>query len=314
MSTPNPLVPQGSLQQSASRKRTRLLVFGVIGVHVVALGGLLFQGCGGPTDTGAGTPVATDTTIPPAAPAIDAGLVATNPLALPGGAGIGAGMPAIPANTNPIPGAGFGPQPGGAYGGAAAIPGVGGTAPMPATPGGPSPFPATPETATPPPASEGGEHKVVPKDTLAVIAKKHGVTLKALEAANPGVDSRRLKIGQIVKIPAGGKPAGASPVPGTSAAAPSAESGTYKVKKGDTLTGIAKKNGTTAKELKRVNNLKTDQIKVDQVLKVPAKAAATPPAPEPAPEPAPAPAPPVPAYTPLPPPAQPVGGSVPGRP
>ena len=34
------------------------------------------------------------------------------------------------------------------------------------------------------------------------IAKAHGVTLAALTAANPGVNFSKLKIGQIIKIPA----------------------------------------------------------------------------------------------------------------
>lgn len=45
-------------------------------------------------------------------------------------------------------------------------------------------------------------YKVQAGDTLSAIAKKHGVSLKALTEANPGVDSRRLKIGQTINIPA----------------------------------------------------------------------------------------------------------------
>lgn len=43
----------------------------------------------------------------------------------------------------------------------------------------------------------------------------------------------------------------------------------YKVKSGDTLTSIAKTHNTTATDVKRVNNLKTDTIKVGQVLQLP---------------------------------------------
>lgn len=38
-------------------------------------------------------------------------------------------------------------------------------------------------------------------DTMAGIAKKHGVSLNALFAANPGVDPRRIKIGQVINVP-----------------------------------------------------------------------------------------------------------------
>jgi LysM repeat protein len=64
------------------------------------------------------------------------------------------------------------------------------------------------------------------------------------------------------------------------------------VKSGDTLTKIAKAQGTTVKAIRGENNLTTDHIKVGQKLKIPAKAEAAAPAPAPAPvAPAPAPAP-----------------------
>lgn len=44
---------------------------------------------------------------------------------------------------------------------------------------------------------------------------------------------------------------------------------TYKVKQGDTLIKIAKRNGTTVKALKRVNRLQSNTIKVGQKLKLP---------------------------------------------
>jgi LysM repeat protein len=43
---------------------------------------------------------------------------------------------------------------------------------------------------------------VVEGDNFTRIAKKNGVTLSALEVANPGVDSNRLRPGQKIKIPA----------------------------------------------------------------------------------------------------------------
>ncbi len=46
-----------------------------------------------------------------------------------------------------------------------------------------------------------GEYTVAAGDTLSGIARKAGVTLSALEAANPGVDSTRLRIGQKLKVP-----------------------------------------------------------------------------------------------------------------
>src|SRR5258706_15912769 len=43
----------------------------------------------------------------------------------------------------------------------------------------------------------------------------------------------------------------------------------YSVKSGDTLTKIAKANGTTVRAIRAVNNLRTDRILVGQKLKIP---------------------------------------------
>lgn len=45
----------------------------------------------------------------------------------------------------------------------------------------------------------------------------------------------------------------------------------YTVKKGDTLSKIAKKNGVTIDAIRKANNLKSDNIKVGQRLKIPVK-------------------------------------------
>ncbi len=71
--------------------------------------------------------------------------------------------------------------------------------------------------------SAGGTHAIVAGDTLSNLAKKYNVSLTALEAANPGVDSSHLKIGQVITIPAS-KPASASPAARSSAASASPSS------------------------------------------------------------------------------------------
>jgi len=53
------------------------------------------------------------------------------------------------------------------------------------------------------PTGPGGDYTVKAGDGLAKIAKAHGVSLEALEAANPGVDSRKLKVGQKLVLPKG---------------------------------------------------------------------------------------------------------------
>lgn len=44
---------------------------------------------------------------------------------------------------------------------------------------------------------------------------------------------------------------------------------TYKVKSGDTLSGIAQRYRTTVTAIKRLNNLRSDRINIGQVLKIP---------------------------------------------
>ena len=136
-----------------------------------------------------------------------------------------------------------------------------------------TPTPAPQPAALPPPVeAAGSEYVVVAGDTLAKIAKAHGVSVKALEAANPGVDPKKLKIKQKLVIPASSKSAEAAPA----APAVLADAGgdSYTVKSGDTLSKIAKAHGTSIKAIEAGNNLSTTKIKVGQKLKIPAKAEA----------------------------------------
>ena len=138
----------------------------------------------------------------------------------------------------------------------------------------------------------GADYVVVKGDSLAKIAKKNGVTLKALQAANPGVVPTKLKIGQKLSIPAGGSATSSSTAP-TSAVSGATTTASYTVKSGDTLTKIAKAHGTTVQAIESANGLSTTKIKVGQKLKIPSKgeaAAAAPVAPAPVMDTTPAPA------------------------
>jgi hypothetical protein len=52
-----------------------------------------------------------------------------------------------------------------------------------------------------PPMPETKTHLVQPRDTMAAIARKHGVSVNALMSANPRVDARHMKTGQALYIP-----------------------------------------------------------------------------------------------------------------
>jgi len=66
-----------------------------------------------------------------------------------------------------------------------------------------APRPPRTVASTPPaaPASQARTHAVQPGETLAGIARQAGVSLAALEAANPGVNPKRLRAGQTLNLP-----------------------------------------------------------------------------------------------------------------
>jgi LysM repeat protein len=139
-------------------------------------------------------------------------------------------------------------------------------APEPVTP---TPLPtAPPPQVTPEPTTS--EYKIVQNDTFTSIAKRFGVSVKAIVDANPNVNPARLQIGQKIVIPA---PA-AAPVVDAGTAAPMNNGGeqVYTVKSGDNLTKIGGQFGVSAKAIRNANNLQTDRITVGQKLKIPAKA------------------------------------------
>jgi LysM repeat protein len=142
-----------------------------------------------------------------------------------------------------------------------------------------------PTVVTPPPVETTTEYVVVKGDSFSKIAKKSGVSIRAISDANPGVESTKLKVGQKLSIPAA---TGNAVVPEAATTADSTGAGEeiYSVKSGDTLTKIARQYSTTVKAIESENNLTTTKIKVGQKLKIPAKAEASTPAPASEPMPA----------------------------
>ena len=136
---------------------------------------------------------------------------------------------------------------------------------------------ATVTNAAPEPVSSGTrQHVVVKGDSFYKIARANSISMKSLADANPGVDSARLKVGQVLQIPAGAGTANVSPA-SEAATAPGAvaRANRYVVKAGDTLRGIAKAHGTTVQALKAVNGLTSNHIAVGQSLKMPQPGAAS---------------------------------------
>ena len=113
------------------------------------------------------------------------------------------------------------------------------------------------------------QHTVMPNDNFWTIARDYpGVSAKDIAAANPGVDSRKLKVGQVLQLPAGVKST-TPKVPTSSPTVAATSEVKYKVKSGDTLTGISREYGVTVKELQAANGLKGSLIRVGQELVIP---------------------------------------------
>lgn len=137
-------------------------------------------------------------------------------------------------------------------------------------------------------AATGDTYTVKAGDTLGKIANAHGVSLSAmLKANNMDLKSaRRLRIGQKLVIPTSSRPVhknsarrSGKAVRGTAAAtAAVAADGTYTVKAGDTLGGIARRLKVKTADLQKANNLSDAQVRrlqIGQKLVVPGKGSVT---------------------------------------
>jgi LysM repeat protein len=60
---------------------------------------------------------------------------------------------------------------------------------------------ATEITNPRPPAAKPRTHTVAARETPAAIARKYGVNLNALLAANPGLNPKKLRVGQVINLP-----------------------------------------------------------------------------------------------------------------
>jgi len=125
-----------------------------------------------------------------------------------------------------------------------------------------------------PAASTAATHKVKQGDTLSGIAQKAKISVAELKRLN-NLSSNNLKLGQVLVVSKSSGTAKAASGTASSGKAPVATAAaTHKVKQGDTLSGIAQKAKISVAELKRLNKLSSNNLKLDQVLVVSNKAAA----------------------------------------
>ena len=120
-------------------------------------------------------------------------------------------------------------------------------------------------------------YKVEKGDTLYSISRKYQITVAELRTANNLSENDVIKAGQKLIIPDAdiGTAAALSSTKAAANSAPAGKTTTITVQKGDTLYGIARKNGMSVADLMSLNNLDSSAvIKVGQKLKVSQAAAA----------------------------------------
>jgi len=163
------------------------------------------------------------------------------------------------------------------------------------------PAPPIPETTAPAPAPEekkapvqraASTYVIKDGDTLGSIARSHEIERSELLKANRLSEGQPIYIGETLLIP-GTEPLGsdtssttqvakvdtpdAAPVKEKSIVVGETEKsadGSYTVVSGDTLTSIARKNGTTVAAIKKANSLADDVIGLGQKLVMPAAGSA----------------------------------------
>ena len=246
----NPIIPPGADFDGARRGRSnmRMAVVVVVVMHLALFAGILFNACKQKEDSaGAKEKVSSEMAqiVPPK----------TAPLPEP---------EAFPTPVPTLP----------------TLPGVATESLPPLPPTGSSALPPIPEPVSPSdltfapkpdfqvPAAQptaGVEHVIASGDNFWTIGRKYGVSPMKIEQANPKVIPTRLKIGQKIIIPA------SQPEPATPAVAiPAGDSGSmYIVKSGDTLGHIALKHKVNVSDIKAVNNMNSDLIRIGQKIKLP---------------------------------------------
>ncbi|ADU29178.1 LysM peptidoglycan-binding domain-containing protein [Evansella cellulosilytica] len=109
-------------------------------------------------------------------------------------------------------------------------------------------------------AQQARTYTVKSGDSLSVIARNHNTTVNAIRSLN-NLSSDLIRIGQVLQIPS------SSNVQQVSNNTQNV--GSYTVKSGDSLSVIARNYNTTVAELRSLNGLNSDLIRVGQVLQVP---------------------------------------------
>jgi LysM repeat protein len=131
-------------------------------------------------------------------------------------------------------------------------------------------------------APDTGSYVVQRGDTLAAIAARSGVSMSALAQANGIRNANLIYVGQILTVP------GQSESGSAASSKPASGGSVYVVRRGDTLSSIAARYGTSVSALMAANGIRNpDRIYVGQRLVIGGGASGTKPGTSPKPVPAP---------------------------
>ena len=108
-------------------------------------------------------------------------------------------------------------------------------------------------------------HRVRRGETLSIIARKYRTRVRSIMRANKLRSSHYIVAGRLLKIPQRGYKYSRKTVKIGTVAGASA----HTVKRGDSLWNIAKRYGTTTKKIQELNHLKTTELHIGQVLRLP---------------------------------------------
>jgi LysM repeat protein len=120
-------------------------------------------------------------------------------------------------------------------------------------------------------AADGNLHVIQPGEYLETIAALTGCTVSELMVANNLADDS-IFAGDTLQIPTCSGPSGE----GSGAAAQPVPEGTYIIQPGDTLGGIALRNGCSVGEVMTANSLTSDHIRAGDPLLIPPDCTGTP--------------------------------------
>jgi membrane-bound lytic murein transglycosylase D len=167
----------------------------------------------------------------------------------------------------------------------------------------------TPATPAAPRPSAPREHTVAVGETFYSIARRYSVTPSALSAVNPGVDTERLRSGQVLQLPAyasrpdtadGAEPRADAPraeappaqtprattpaqptrttpppaqrTPPPAQRTPAARTPqrrTHTVASGETLWSISRRYGVSPEQIRTANRMSSDLVRIGQTLVIP---------------------------------------------